>query len=175
MIRIFAPPSGYSPAKLAVIAALSLALAAFTLGPALDRDTGIPARSALREAHGRVAGIDRQRSGVRFRFDGRAEIFDYPSTARGRDVVEAALSAAGNKDVAVLFDPDPRRPWFNSDARYDVWEIAIDGKAVRAYAESKEGARANNAFTPWLCGWFLLSGLYLSVLAWRAHRARTWL
>jgi hypothetical protein len=172
MIRIFSPPPGYSPAKLGVIAALSLVLAAFTLIPALDRHSGIPDRSALREAHGRLTSLDPQRYGIRFRLDGRAETFDYPSKARGRDVAEAALRAAGNRDVSVLFVPNPRKPWFGSDAYYDVWQLAIDGKTVRTFAESKEGWRSDNAITPWLSTWFLLSGLYLSVLAWRARRAR---
>jgi hypothetical protein len=175
MIRIFAPPPGYSPAKLAVYAVLSFVLTALALVPALDRENGIPDRSALREAHGRVTSVSPHRYGIRFQLYGRAEIFEYPSKARGGGVAEAALRAAGNRDLAVLFDRAPQRPWFSSDAYYNVWELAIDGKTVRSFAESKDGWRSDNAVTPWLCAGFLLFGVYLSLLAWRAHHARTWL
>jgi hypothetical protein len=168
MRRLFAPPAGYSPVKLAALATLSFALAAVTLVPALNRDAGIPDVSELREAHGRVVSISPQKYGIKFRLYGRDETFDYPSKAKGYGVVESALTTAGNKEVALLFDPNPRTPWFSSNAYYDVWQLAVDGRTVRAVAESKEGYRSDNAVGSWLFVWFLLSGVYVSLLTWRA-------
>jgi hypothetical protein len=108
---------------------------------------------------------------VKFRLYGRAETFDYPSKSGANGAVESALVAAGHREVAVLFNPNPRTPWFSSDAYYDVWQLAIDGKSVRTTAESKDGWRSDNAVGPWLFAGFLLSGLYLSLLALRVRLA----
>lgn len=170
MNSIFAPPRGWGAARLGLVAALSFVLAAFTLGAALDPEAGVPSEAALARAYGRIAHVSAERYGVKFRLQGRAEIFDYPSSAGGSDHVEAALLAAGNRGLALLFDPVPRRPWFGSGPYYDVWQLAVDGKTIRSVAESKQGWRANNRVTPWLCAWFFLSGVYFSVSAVRARR-----
>lgn len=171
-MRIFAPPSGYGPGKLGAFAALSFALAAFTLVPALDRDAGIPDFSALAEARGHVQHVSPQRYGVRFRLQGRAATFEYPSKARGYDIVKSALLAAGDREVSVLFDPHARRPWFSTEPYYGVWQLAVEGQPVRTLAEAKAGWRSDNAITPWLSAWFLLSGCYFFVSALRARRSR---
>lgn len=173
MMSIFAPPPGYSPTELGALAALGFVLAGAMLEPTLDRDAGIPDISLMSEAHGRVMSVSPHKYGVKFRLYGRAETFDYPRKAGGNGVVESALVAAGNKEVAVLFNPTPRTPWFGADA-YDVWQLAVNGKSVRTAAESKEGWRSDNALFPWLFASFLLSGLYLSLLAWRA-RVKRWI
>jgi hypothetical protein len=151
---------------------LSLSLAAALLVPALHPEAGIPDVSALAGAQGRVARVMPERYGVKFRLHGRAETFDFPSKAGGYDAVESALLAAGTRDVSVLYDPNPRRPWFSSDVYYDVWQLTVDGKTVRTIAEAKTGWRKDNAVTPWLCAWFLLSGFYFSVSAVRTWRLR---
>lgn len=174
MSRLFAVPPGYSPSKLAASAALSYALAAVTLAPALDHDTGIPALSELREAHGRLASIRPHRYGIKFQLYGRAEIFDYPSKAGDYDVVKSALTTAGIQEISLLFNPEPRIPWFRSEAYYDVWQLAVDNKPIRTIADSKEGYRSDNAVASWLFVSFLLSGAYLSLLTWRAwHLTRS--
>ena len=169
----FVPPPGYSARKLGFLAALSFALATVMLAPTLNRDAGIPEISALREAHGRVAHVSPHRHGVKFWLHGRVETFDYPSNARGYGVVESALGAAGTGEVAVLFNPNPRKPLLSSDSYYDVWQLAIEGVPVRTAAESREGWRSSNALASWLFAAFVLSGLYLSLLANRARRLRT--
>lgn len=167
MSRLFAVPSGYSPAKLAALAVLSFALAAVTLAPALDHNAGVPVVSELREAHGRLGSIRQHRYGIKFQLYGHVEIFDYPSKAGGNDVVKSALTTAGDKEIALLFDPEPRIPWFSSET-YDVWQIDVDGRPVRTVADSKEGYRSDNVVASWLFAWFLLSGVYFCLLAWRA-------
>lgn len=171
-MSIFAPPSGYGPGKLGALAVLSLALAALTAPPAFDRDAGMPDVSTLAEARGRVEQVDPQRYGVRFRLHGHTAIFDYPSKARGNDLVKAALLAAGKREVVVSYDPAPRRPLFSAVSRYDVWQLAVEGKPVRTIAQAQAGWRADNAITPWLFAWFLFSGCYLALLALCARRSR---
>lgn len=168
MYSIFSPPPGYSPWKLGAFALLSFVLAGVALFPALNRDAGILNISAMTQAHGRVVSVSPEKYGVKFRLDGRAETFSYPSKARAYGVVQSALTAAGNKEVAVLFDPKPNIPWSNSDSYYDVWQLAIDGKNVRTVTESAEAWRSDNAVAPWICGSFFLSGIYLSFLTRRA-------
>jgi hypothetical protein len=171
MTGIFAPPPGYSPAKLGAYAALCFALAVATVGASLDLDDGIPDISSMAEAHGRVLNVSPYKYGVKFRLHGRAETFNYPSKAKGYDVVESALVAAGNGTVAVLFNPTPNTPWSGADAYCDVWQLAIDGKSVRTVEESIKGWRSDNVIGRWLFASFFLSGLYLSWLAWRASRS----
>jgi hypothetical protein len=170
MNSFLTPPPGYGPARLGAIATLGLVLAAFTLTPMLDSDTGVPAMSALAQAHGQVVNISPERYGVRFRLAARAETFDYPSKAGAYDTVQAALAAAGNKQVAVLYSPTPREPW-GGPAYYDVWQIAINGQPVRTLAEVKAGWRSNNRVAAWLFPCFLLTGIYCAALASRARRA----
>ena len=173
MPGMFAPPRGYSPTLLGILAVLSFAGAALALAPAFDRDHGIPDMSKMTEAHGRVVSVSKSsKSGTKFRLHGRAETFKYPLAARGYGVVASALAAAGDRKVTVLFDPRPNTPPFSSDAYYEVWQLAIDGKSVRTTAESMEGWRSNNGVSRWLCASFFLSGFYLSLVAWRAHVQR---
>jgi hypothetical protein len=88
MIGIFAPPPGYSPAKLDAFAALSFALAVVMVGPMLDRDDGIPDISSMAAENGRVLNVSLYKYGVKFRLYGRAETFNYPSKAKGYGVVD---------------------------------------------------------------------------------------
>ena len=172
MPGILAPPRGCSPASLGILAVLSFAVAALALAPALNRDHGIPDMSKMTEAHGRVVSVSKNdKSSVRFRLHGRAETFAYLIGARGSGVVVSALIEAGDRKVAVLFNPTPIAPPFSSDY-HEVWQLAIDGKSVRTSAETMEGRRANNALSRWLCASFFLSGLYLSLIAWRANAQR---
>lgn len=168
MSRLFAVTRGYSPTKLAALAALSFALAAGTWAPALDHDAGIPLVSELREAHGPLANITPHRYGIKFRLYGRAEIFDYPSKARAYELVKSALTTARNKEIALLFNPEPRTSWLSSEAYYDVWQLTVDDRPVRTVADSMEGYRSDNAVASWLFVWLLLSGVYFSLLTWRA-------
>lgn len=167
---IFSPPAGYSSAKLSAIAALSFALAAAMLQPTFDRDAGIPDILMLKEARGRVDAVRTHKYGVKFWLHGRAETFDYPSKAGGVGIVESGLFSAGDKEVTVLFNPEPRMRLFNSDAYYDVWQLSIDGKSIRTIAESRDGWRSNNDIAAWLFACFLLFGIYFSVSAWRVRR-----
>ena len=175
MTRWFAPSPGKSPVKLAAMAALSLAIAAGLSTIMLDPDAGIPPVSSLRSAQGKIANVRAHKYGVEFHLQGHAEIFDYPSKARGNGIVESALTRAGDGQVAVLFAPAPRSPLLRAGPVYEVWQIAIDGTPVRSMAQSQDGWRADNALIPWLAGWMALSGLYLAIMAWRVHRERTWL
>lgn len=170
MSGMFTPPPGYSPRKLVFYAALSFAMATVMLVPTLDRDAGIPDVSALAEAHGRVACVGSLKHGVTFRLLGRAGIFEYPSKAGGNGVVESALRSAGNRGGSVLFNPEPRTPLFSSEPYYDVWQIAIQGKPIRTLAKSRDGWRSDNAVGAWLCACFLLSSVYLALLAVRARK-----
>ncbi|MCC2958269.1 hypothetical protein LK542_21860 [Massilia sp. IC2-477] len=167
MSRFFVVPRSYSPAKLAAFAALSFALAAGTWAPALDHSAGIPLVSELREARGPLASITPHRYGIKFRLYGRAEIFDYPTKAKGYDLVKSALTTAENKEIALLFNPEPRMSRFRSEAYYDVWQLSVDDRPVRTVADSKEGYRSDNAVASWLLVCFLLSGIYFSVLTGR--------
>jgi hypothetical protein len=172
MSGIFTPPPGYSPRKLGFFAALGFAMATATLVPTLDRDAGIPDVSALAEAHGRVTIVGSLKHGVKFRLQGQAGIFEYPSKAGGNGVVESALRAAGTREVSVLFNPEPREPLFSAEPYYDVWQVAIQGKPVRTFEKSKDGWRSDNAVGAWLCASFVLFSAYLSLLAVRARRLR---
>lgn len=172
MSAFFTPPPGYSPAKLGAYAVLGFAIAGVALPPTLDRDFGIKDPAALSQAHGKLARLNPERNGVTFVLQGRAETFEYPSKAGGRAIVESALGAAGDKEVAVSFDPEPREPMFSSKRYYNAWEIAIDGIAVRTTADAKESWRSNNAVAAWICAGSFLFGLYMALLAVRTHRAR---
>ena len=170
MNSFLTPPPGYGSVKLGAIAALGFALAAFTFTPMRDPDMGVPAMSALAQAQGQVVDISPERYGLRFQLAGRPETFDYPSKAGAYDTVQAALAAAGNKQVAVLYDPTPRKPW-RGFAYYDVWQLAIDGQPVRSMADVKAGWRSNNRVAAWLFPCFLFMAIYCAALAWRARRA----
>lgn len=164
MTRIFAALSSYITAMLC-IAVLCFALAAAMLRPALDRDDGIPDISEMAAANGRVTSVNRHKYGVKFGLHGRAELFNYPSKARGSGLVESALVGAGAREVVVLFNPTPNTPWSGAEQHYYVWQVDINGESVRTVEESMDGWRSDNAISPWLCGLSLLGGLYFSVLA----------
>jgi hypothetical protein len=166
------PPAGYSPRKLGALAALGFVLSAFALVPTVNPDYGIPDESAMASAHGRVIGVHRYKSGVRFRLSGRDENFEYPSKSRGSGIVESALRSAGNDEVAVLFNPKFHAPMFSSDSYYDVWQIYIDGKRVRTVEDSVDGWRSDNRIAPWLFSVFLTMSIYLAWIARRAYRKR---
>ena len=170
MTRLFAAPPGVGQAKLWILAALSAVLACVA-APWFGPDDGIPNPSDLASATGHVAWVGGHRYGVKFRFAGDQRVFDYPSKARANGLVQDALSGAASQSVIVRFNPNPRRPLLIEDYVFDAWEIAIDGKVVRSWADSAEGWRSDNAVRPWLAAAFAFSAVYLATTAWCSRRS----
>lgn len=157
--------------KLAVYAAVSFVAAMVMLVPAVNPDLNTPAIATLREAKGRVASVDANKHGVHFRLSGRPETFEYPTNAGPQALVDAALNAAGHREVVVLFEPEePRRPVYNSVSYYAVWQISINGKSVRSYEETRQGYRSQNVWVRCICGGLFLFALYSAMVAKEARR-----
>lgn len=167
---IFTPPPGYGPAKLSAYAVLGFAVAGGASGAAFDSSFGIPDKSALLAAHGRVVAVGSERYGVKFRLQGRPEIFYLPSKAGGSGAAEAALDRAGSAVVSVLFEAEPRRPLFSDDRRYDVWQLTVGDRDVRTFEQSGAGWRSDNSVARWVFAFSLALGVYFALLAWRARR-----
>ena len=166
------PLPGESAVKLGALAVLAFALAAVMALPAFRHDTGIPDMSELVKAHGRVRYVHQEKYGVKFRLYGHTETFAYPSKARGYDIVASALATAGDREAALLYHPSGQTALLRSEPYFDVWQLAIDGKAVRTFAQSREGWRSDNAIASWLFACSLAGGAYFSLLAWRARTSR---
>ena len=169
----FTLPRSHGAGRLSASAALCLAIAAFAQKPALNGDSDIPDRSALRIAHGHVTSVTAERSSVTFLLGGLAGSFEYPAKAGASALVDSALRAAGRRDVAVLYDPGAtgKRPG-DATSRYPVWQVSIGGNTVRSFAECRDAWRADNAWARWVLAFSLVAGVYFAVLALKARRPR---
>ena len=161
-------PSG--PFKLCALAALGFAMCAAMLAMGRQAANGVPDMAALTAAHGQITTISTERRAVKFALQGRAEPFVYWSQAGDFSHVQAALYAARDSasDVAVLFAPGAAR----TRAGHIVWELAVDGGAVRMTAEIAEAYRNQSLLAYWLAAAFALADGHFSLLAARALRAR---
>jgi len=145
----------YGPLRRGFLAALCFTATALTLPSTIDWEHGIPERSALIEASGQAVDVHTSKNTVVFRLEGRSEKLIYSRATGGIGSVKSAFSDVYNKYVTVLFDP----------GAHDVWQVAVDGRIVQSFAESRQHIRTRNALASLLCPCALLAGIYMSLLA----------
>lgn len=138
-----------------------------------DTNDGIPAKSTLASAEGAAGDLVVRRDGVRFSLSGHPTGFYYPSKGNESDQVETALAASPRETVRVLYDPHSLRgPIYSDRKHYTVFEVAVDGRPVRAYAQVAAGWRADNRIGFWGGCAMLLFSLAFGLHAWRSRRKR---
>lgn len=124
----------------------------------------------LREAYGTVESLAKGKSSVKFGLRGESRHFQFLSQGGDIKLVYQALSAAGNKVVTVLFDPqDHWQPPLSDQSYCVVYEIRIADQPLVTYDQAKTAWQSNRITGQWL-GWALLligagvtaSGLRLS-------------
>ena len=135
-------------------------------------DAGFPERASLATAQGRVAWHRSDRYGVEFGLDGTDLEFDYPSKANAADRVEAALEAADEQVVTVLYEHEVHGPIGAEKRLHTVYEVAVGGRVVRSFAEVREAWEADDAILPWLLGFFVAVSTWLLWMSGRLPEAR---
>jgi len=152
--------------ELAFFSALSIGLAVIALTQVNPR-SGIPEPSTLLIAEGAVDWIQAHRYGVRFGLAGNTLSFSYPSKANAADRVESALRGAGTKAVRVTYEQETFKPLMSDREYHDVWEVFVEGRPVRTFAETSRAYEQDNKVAPWLGAAFALSGAFLGYQALR--------
>jgi hypothetical protein len=155
-----APPPPYSRVQLVGAAILGYALTGFVAWH-WKFASGVPERAGLATAQGRVAWHESDKYGVEFGLEGSELAFDYASKANGADVVRSALAHADRRVVTVLYGHEVHGPVGTDERLHYVYEIAVDGRIVRAYADVRAAWEADDAIAPWLAGIFALISTWL--------------
>ena len=143
-------------------AALCFLLAGFALYSWLTFE-GIPPRSALQSASGKVSWMQKDKYGVKFGLTGVSKSFIYASKGNAMGLVRETLSRSDDPVITVLYDPnDPSGPIFSKDTYYSVFELEVGGTPFRSHAEIAEGWQSDQNFALWLAAVLALIGLYLA-------------
>jgi hypothetical protein len=130
----------------------------------LDPGRDVPDYHSLQEARGKVADFWEKSEGrggqrrVEFRLVGGPRAFAYPSISQGAPMVAAALEANPHGEVLVKY-----LDWGKADGRGHygtVWEISVNGKLVRSFAEVRQARRNNNLFGRWMFALFCVVFLF---------------
>ena len=165
---LFALPRGFSQTRLWCATALIAALT-WLVTPGNGLGSGIPDRSELLTASGKVTRVASHRHGVKFVLSGVNKTFEYP---RADGVVLSSLRSASDNQVNVLYFPHSRKPLSSEVELFDVWEVSVGNRTIRTLSESIEGWKSNEAIRPWLAGCFGLFTIYFFTLSVRKHRAQ---
>jgi len=120
---------------------------------------GLPADDKLEAVSGALVSGEETRQEIRLRLEGQAAEFSYPSKAGGFPDVFAALCKGCDTTLWV----DPAR-------KQRVFQIAVNKRMVRSYADVKSAWMADNSIAPWIAAFLAAAGVILAWIAWRQHR-----
>lgn len=120
---------------------------------------GLPADDKLAAITGTLAGGEETNKEIRLRLDGQATEFSYASKAGGFPEVFPALCKGCETTLWV----DPAR-------KQRVFQIAVNKRVVRSYADVKSAWMADNSIAPWIAALLAAAGVVLAWIAWRQHR-----
>ena len=150
---------------------LSFVLSALMLYSWITFD-GIPPRSALQSATGKVNWVQSGKYGIEFRLEGEQKSFSYASKSNAMGLVYDTLDRSDHPVVTILYQPaDPSGPIYSKDRYYGVFELAVDGKPVRTHAEIAQAWKSDEQIAAWLSVALALSGIYLARASRRLSRA----
>lgn len=134
--------------------------------------TGIPPRSELQSASGPVSWVQDGKYGIKFGLMGVPKFFHYASKGNAMGVVQDTLSRSDHPVITVLYDPSNMGgPIYSNDTYYSVFELSIAGKSFRSHAEIAKAWQSDQNLAVWLAAFFLLGGVYLSLVAIRNRDA----
>ena len=157
-------------AKNAIFAALSFVLSAIMFYSWATFE-GIPPRSELQAASGRVSWVEGGRYGVRFRLEGEPKSFDYASKGNALGLVQDTLSRPDRPVASILYSlGSPSGPIYSKDAYYSVFELSVAGEPLRSHEEIAKAWQSDENVAVWLAVFFVLGGLYFSWAALRSRR-----
>jgi hypothetical protein len=118
---------------------------------------GLPEKSALIEKAGTVKEATSAKGSVWFSFVESDDRFMYNSKARNGLTVSRRLNPGVR--ARIWHEPleDDHRPGENV---LTVFQVEVNGEIVRSYEQVAEAWLDDNAWSPWLLGWFVLSVVY---------------
>ena len=151
----------HRPGTLRFFAVLSACLSALMLYSFATYD-GIPDRSLLTTAGGRIAWVEHTRHVITFKFEGDDASYAYLSSNGAMGAADSALE----REATVTVRYAPRLESDNGDATRDVLEVEAGGHVMRSHAEIAASRASNRRIGGGLGIAFALSSLYL----WRRSR-----
>jgi hypothetical protein len=154
-----------SPARALIVLLAGLFAAGLGITSLVRED--VPHYDLLELATGEVEWTKEQQHAVRFALRGDARVYVYHSKAGPLGPVGRSLKSAKASTVSVHYSPVPHTAVFGG-AGYEVWDIVIDGRPLRTYAEIMRSRRTDNIIGVYLGAAFLF---VIMVLAWMGARA----
>lgn len=155
---------------LAACAALGLLLTAlFAYLAAQGEAHGLPDRARLKELHGTLSHVAKNKYDVEFRLEPWKATFQYPTKARALSAVAAALREG---DAATVF-VDGSTFADGEAKRATIFALSVNGKVIRSFAQVEQAWRADNRVFPWLTAVFGVASLALAATAVYERRNRT--
>ena len=131
----------------------------------------LPPEAQLARTSGPVSWVETSRSSVRFGLKGESRAFQYLSKAGRMREVAAALTPGHPGEVLVRYDAlDPHTPPFSNRPLFNVFEIVVAGRNVRAYADVAKAWEDDERIAPWVGAAFVVCGLFLAAQRWRKWR-----
>jgi hypothetical protein len=127
---------------------------------------GIPPRSALESAAGRVEWVQDGRYGIKFRLAGAPQLFEYLSKGRAMGPVYDTLVRSDHPVVTVLFDPE------NAGDSHLVYELSISGQLFRSHEQIARAWMSDERVGGWMGVIFFFAGIFMLYSAVRLDGAK---
>jgi hypothetical protein len=118
---------------------------------------GLPKNDQLVAVTAPLVTGERTNEEITLTLEGQKTPFSYPSKAMGEQAVWGALC----KGCITTLWTDPA----DTSARPVVFQVAVQGRIVRRYADVKQAWIDNNSIAPWIGGFLALAALLLGGLA----------
>jgi hypothetical protein len=118
---------------------------------------GLPKNDQLVAITAPLVAGERTNQDITLTLEGQQASFSYPSKAAGEQAVWGALCKGCI--TTVWTDPADTR------ARPVVFQVAVQGRIVRSYADVKQAWIDNNSIAPWIGGFLALAALLLGGMA----------
>lgn len=142
-----------SPALIAILLLAALFGAGLCLTSLVLED--IPQYDRLELATGEVEWTKEGQDNVRFALRGETRVYAYYSKEGALGPVGRSLKSAGVSTVSLHYSPVFHTALVGG-AGYEVWDIAIDGRPVRTYAEIRRSYHADNVLGVYVGTVFLI-------------------
>ena len=127
---------------------------------------GIPPRSALESATGKVEWVQDGRYGIKFRLAGSPQMFEYLSKGNAMGLVYNTLARLDHPGVTILFDPKAA-----GDSNL-VYELSMSGQPFRSHQETAHAWASDERIGGWLGVICFFVGLFMLYSAARFDRAK---
>ena len=151
---------------LAACAALGLLLTAlFAYLAAQGEAHGLPDRGQLKELHGTLSQVAKNKYDVEFRLEPWKATFQYLTKERALTAVAAALREG--ETATVLVDGTFAD---GEEERATIFALTVNGKVIRSFAQVEQAWRADNRVFPWLTAVFGVASLALATTALHEYR-----